>query len=1030
MCKKQTFIVSAIVLILLCALPFISAAQNRISGKIVDTDGAPVIGAAVIVKSTNDGTVTDIDGKWTINAKTDDVLSVSCVGYVPQDVNVGGRTTVDVILEVDATLLEDVVVVGYGVQKKSDITGAISSIKASDIANRSVTRVEQALQGKTAGVQMITTSGQPGSSPTIRVRGFSSNGSSDPLYVVDGLRVSDIGSIDPNTIASIEVLKDAASAAIYGAQAGNGVVLITTKTGSKGSSSITYDFQYSITDLTRIPETLNAEQTINLMKEQSPANTDDFIKLNYIDTKRWDGKSSTDWFDVAFNKGVQQRHSLSAQGANEKGSYFVSLNYLKENGIVKGDYDTFSRLTGTINADYQIKKWLKIGTTNTIERYERKSITDGGGQSNAYTILVSRVLTLTPLMADTYSPDALPDDMAVFLEEGKPLLKDENGNYYGCWLGGESVHPIVSAKANNNKAYGYNIQGTAFLDLTPVKGLVFTSKLGYRLSTSNSYLYQNRYYGSLGTSNLNANGVNRSTSSNIYYQWENFINFSRTFAKKHDLSVMAGMSYSDSNNTYIYAGVSNVMKDDPHFQDVSYAAGDATKSASGNQSYVRKLSYFGRLGYNYDNRYFIQGIFRADAADTAYLPKNNRWGYFPGVSLGWVMSNEDFFKKNDIISYVKIRGSWGQNGSISNLGGYRYSSSISQSAKGYPYDNTTDYVIAGAPNQVSNLDLKWETSEQIDLGLDLRMFRDRLSISADWFDKKTKDLIVTGTQLPMSVGNAAPPVNAGNVSNRGVELEIGWKDTVGDFYYSINGNLATLKNKVTYLDPTISDNRIYGGAQLGAIGSLTAFEVGYPVWYFYGYKVDHIDSETGEPVFADNDGIEGITAADKTYIGKPMPDFTYGITLNLGYKNFDLIVFGSGAHGNNVFSALGYSSIAYNYKYVYDRRWTPENPDNAMYARPGNSGGNNYIVSDASVYDASYFKIKQMQLGYSLPENLLRKTFLSNLRVYVSLDDFFCFTKYPGLDPEVSATATSGMGVDYGNYPNTKKIVFGVSVTF
>ena len=1020
--------IAAVMLAVLALAPSLNAQEKvRVSGQVLDETSQPMIGVGVVQKGTANGVITDIDGRYSMTAAAGSTLVFSSVGYVSQEIP-ASAVPATINMEPDRLMLEETVVVGYGVQKKSDVTGAISSVRAEDIANRTITRAEQALQGKTAGVQLISTTGQPGSTPSIRIRGFSSNGTSDPLYIVDGLRVSDIGSIDPNTIASMEVLKDAASAAIYGAQAGNGVVLITTKTGSKGKSSISYDFQYSITSLARIPQTINAQETIQMMKEQSPTVTDDYIQTEYIDKGRWDGKSSTDWFDVTFTKGIMQKHSISAMGANDKGSYFAAINYLTENGIVRGDKDTYTRLSGNINADYQITPWLKIGTTNTFEKYSRSAISDGSGQVNAYSSLISRVLTLTPLMASVYSPNALPDDMAQYLAEGKPLLTDENGNYYGCWLGGESVHPLVTAQSNDNESYGFNILGTAYANLTPFKGFVFTSKLGYRLGSSNYYSYTYKYYGSLGTSNLNNNSATRTSGSSIYYQWENYANYTHTF-NKLTLDAMAGMSYTDSDYTYTYASVSNVMKDDPHFRDVSYAAGDATKSASGNRSYSAKLSYYARLGFNYDNRYFLQGIFRADAADTAILPKENRWGFFPGVSAGWNVSNEEFFKSIRSINQLKVRASWGQNGSTGNLGSYMYSNSISQTAKGYPYGTGIEYVISGAPNQVSNPSLKWETSEQLDFGVDLRMLNNRLTVTADYFIKKTKDLIVTGTQLPMEVGNSAPPVNAGNVSNKGLELELGWKDQIGDFFYSVNANMATLKNEVTYLDPTISDNRIYGASNLGAIGSLTAFEKGYPVWYFYGYKVDHIDAESGEPVFNDVDGDGAITAADKTFIGKPMPDLTYGITLNLGYKGFDLLVFGSGAKGNSVFSALGYSSIAYNYKYVYDNRWTASNP-NAKYAKPGNSAGNNYIVSDASVYDASYFKIKQIQLGYTIPENLTRKIKMQKARVYVSLDDFFCFTDYPGLDPEVSATATSGMGVDYGNYPNTKKVVFGLNITF
>lgn len=481
------------VLFLLVGMPFLLAqSQIKVSGKVVDDFNEPMIGVSVLEKGTTNGVITDMDGNYSLSVKRGATIVYSYIGYLTQEKK-AATEVINVVMKEDTKTLDEVVVVGYGVQKKSDLTGAISSVKAEDLQNRSIPRAEQALQGKTAGVQLVNTSAKPGSSPTVRIRGFSSNGSSDPLYVVDGLRVSDLGSIDPNTIESMEVLKDAASAAIYGAQAGNGVVLVTTKKGKKGTSSITYDFQYALSNLTRTPKLINAQEAVQLMKDSNPAVDDAYIQTNYIDNLCWDGTSSTDWFDVTFNTGTTQRHSLSMQGANDKGNYFVSLNYYDENGIVRGDKDTYNRLTGNVNGSYNIKPWLRVGTTNAIEKYKTRSITDGQGQSNTYSSMIARAITLTPLMADTYAPNRLPEKMQQLLDAGTPLLTDANGNYYGCWLGGESIHPIVSTLMSNSENYGYNILGTAYVDFMPVKGLTVTSKLGYRLSNNNSYYYQYKY---------------------------------------------------------------------------------------------------------------------------------------------------------------------------------------------------------------------------------------------------------------------------------------------------------------------------------------------------------------------------------------------------------------------------------------------------------------------------------------------------------------------------------------------------------
>ena len=1025
--KRLCVRLNVLILCMMAGINFAEAQNKQITGTVTDEGGEPLVGLNVVEKGTTNGMSTTIDGKYSVSVPEGATLLFSYIGYIPQEIVVGNQNVINIRMAENTELLDEVVVVGYGVQKKSDLTGAISSVKSEDIQNRSIIRAEQALQGKTAGVQLITVSSQPGSSPTIRVRGYSSNGSSDPLYVVDGLRVADIGSIDPNNIASMEVLKDAASAAIYGAEAGNGVLLITTKTGNKGTSSMTYEFQYVGNSLARRPKLINSQEALLMSKESNPAFTDADIQ-NLITTGIWDGSSSTNWYDVAFEQSPTVRHTVNFQGGHDKGTFFLSLGSLDDDGIIKGNKDYYKRINAMLNADYDIKPWLKIGTTNIFEKWERKSITDGGGQSNVYTSMINRVMTLSPYFADTYAPDALPIVMQNQLDAGWTLLQNEKGDYYSTLGGGEQVHPLVSRDSRDAKTYGTNLMGTLFADLKPIKGLVITSKLGYRMSTSNSYSYSHDYYGATSVSNR-LNGASRSTSSTSYYQWENFINYSTLLADKHQINVMAGTAFSENDVTYVSGGVDKVMKDDPLFADVSYPAGDAVKSAGGSNTIGRKLSYFGRAGYNYENKYMLQASLRADAADLSVLPKSGRWGYFPAVSAGWTLSNESFFPAQNILNFAKLRFSWGQNGSTSNLGNYMYSSAIGNNAAGYSYyANQFLYNIASSPSQLSNPELKWETSEQIDLGIDLRFLNNRLSFTFDWFDKKTKDLIVTGSSLPFEAGNTAPPINAGNVSNKGIEIELGWKDHIGDFTYSINTNFSFLKNKVTYLDPSLSDGRIIGGASLHTGGGISAFEVGKPVWYFWGYKVDHLD-DAGNPVFVDVDNNGVYDSEDRMELGKPMPDVTYGVTLNLGWKGLDLLLFGTGASGNSIFSAMGYGTITYNMKEIYDQRWTGSNT-NAKYAKPGCLSSDIYRYSDAYIFDGSYFKIKQIQLGYTLPKTLTEKALINKMRIYASMDDWFVFTSYPGLDPEVSANSLSGMGVDYGNYPNTKKLVLGLSVTF
>ena len=1018
-------------LFLLMCVPF-ALAQNqvKVTGKVTDDLGESMIGVSILEKGTTNGVVTDIDGNYTLSVNQGATLVFSYVGYVTQEHVVSGGT-LNVTLKEDTETLDEVVVVGYGVQKKSDLTGAISSVKTADIENRTITRAEEALQGKTAGVQLVSTSAQPGSSPSIRIRGYSSNGTSDPLYVVDGLIVSDLRSIDPNNIKSMEVLKDAASAAIYGAQAGNGVVLITTKTGTKGSSSITYDFQYTINSLANRPELINSQESLSQQKEVSNTFTDQDIQ-NLIDSGIWDGQSSTDWYDVAFTNSAMQRHSVNLQGANDKGSFYLSLSNLYNDGILRGNYDTYRRLSIMLNADYNIKKWLKVGVTANYNKYTTRPISDGSSNSS-YGSMISRIMTMKPYWRSTYAHDALPAQMQGLLDSGYNLFTDENGDYYMTLGDGESVHPQVNLRKSNIKRFGNSLSGTLYANFTPFKGFTFTSRLGYRESNDNYYQYDNLFYGSSSVLNQDQNGAQRSNTSVTYYQWENFANYSTTIAQDHNLSAMLGMSFAETKTTYVQAGVDKVSKDDPLFQDVSYPAGTAAKTVAGYDNVARKLSYFGRLSYDYKNRYMAQFSMRADAADSSILPMNNRWGYFPSVSAGWVLSNEKFFQDNNNtpVTFVKLRASWGQNGSTSNLGNYSYSNSLTSNSIGYSYYTTQMiYASLARPNQVANNELKWETSEQLDLGFDVRAFNDRFTLGFDWYKKKTKDLIVSEITIPFEVGNSSAPLNAGSVENQGFEIELGWKDKPNkDFSYSVNANLATLKNKVTHLDSRVSNGRIEGATRIAGYGSITAFEVGHPVWYFRGYEVDHLDDK-GAPVYVDQDNNGSIDDEDRVEIGKPMPDFTFGLTASFNYKDFDFLIFGSGSIGNDAFMAYEYHDISYTLKELYDQRWTADGSTNRKYAAPTQTGVDKYAMSDAYVFDASYFRIKQIQLGYTLPQNLTRKAFIDKCRLYVSLDDFFTFTSYPGIDPEVSASATSGMGVDFGNYPTTKKVVFGLSVTF
>jgi TonB-linked SusC/RagA family outer membrane protein len=1012
---------SSILMMLMALFMSITSFAQGIKGTVIDENGEPVIGATVAEKSNpKNATITDFDGNFTVNVNAGKIIQITYIGYETQETAAKNGMTIK--LRPDNKVLDEVVVVGYGVQKKSSVTGAISQVKPEDMENRTIANAQQALQGKTSGVQIIQSSAAPGSSPTIRVRGYSSNSSSEPLFVVDGVRLGDISGIDPSTIASMEILKDAASAAIYGAEAGNGVVLITTKKGKPGQGKISYDFMFTDESLARIPKMLNSEQYIQYMDEGN------IFTKDYL-LKNWDGVTNTAWTDVAFNHGHMQKHALSFTGGNERGNYYLSLAYLNNNGIVKGDADVYKRLTATINSEYKIKDWLKVGTTNQIEKYDVRSVSS----NNEYGSLLTSILMLDPLTPDTYTAENLPYQMVNAQANGKQLLQDENGNYYAVskFYAGEQYHPMIMRDNGLSKNQGFNINGSIYGDFTPAKGLTITSRFGYRLAGSNNSSTSLPFYGN-GVQSRDFLDFSAGSSTSIYYQWENFANYMKTFGG-HTVTAMVGMSFQKStsnnvNGSLTANGEDALKKNDPLFYYLNYANASATKGVSGETNESTKYSYFGRLSYDFMGRYLLQASLRADAADLSKLSKKTRWGYFPAVSVGWTLSEEKFFAPlKSWFDSLKFRASWGQNGSLSALGGYSYSTDMALGGL-YPFSSGINYTQAAAPSTMGNDDLKWETSEQLNFGFDGILLGGRMTFGVDYFIKKTKDLLVWGTTPSLIIGGSTSPMNAGNVENKGFEFELGWRDHIGDFNYSIRGNLSTLSNKVTYIDPSITR---LSGSNFHTY-TITYFEKGYPVYYFRGYKFAGIDKETGNPTFEDLDGDGKVSDGDLTCIGDAIPDFTYGITLTAAYKGIDLTVFGTGSYGNQIFNCINRPDYAASNRLkevFYDNRWTAENK-NGTVPRAGANDMDKYACSSAMVYDGSFFKIKQIQLGYTLPKSLINKVFLSHARIYASLDDFFTFSKYPGFDPEAATNATSGMGIDKGGYPTSKKVVLGLNIEF
>ncbi len=1032
MVKQLLLKAVAAILLLAATSPGLFAQNHPIKGTVTDANGAPIIGASVfVVGDTSTGAVTDVNGRFTLSVPSEANINVSCIGYASKVIPTEGKTDFNIVLEEDNEFLEETVVIGYGVQKKSDVTGAVASVRSEDLVNRSSENAALALQGKAAGVTVLNSSGAPGAGSDIRVRGYSSNSSNiGPLLIVDGLKVSSIQYLDPSMIESMEILKDAASAAIYGAEAGNGVVLITTKSGSSSDGQVFYNFQVTRNSLGKKAHVLNAEEYINFMTE-----AEQFTREDLANIYGYNGKTDTNWADVVFNPSFTYQHTIGVQGSNDRSKYFVTIANYNSDGIVVGKKDTYKRLSAQVNAEYKIKKWLTVGTNTSFEKYDTQSVGEHSEYSGSSLLGATIMDPLTPVVYENESE--LSAGMKDAIAKGIQVYKNADGKYYATskLVESDAANPLMFIDRSQAKNTGINVRGTMFANFMPLKGLVYTSRFGFRLGQNYSSDYQDPYYAN-AKAHSETYKVSSTTSNSRYYQWENFANYTFNLAK-NNFGLMAGMSFI-KNETFSNGG--SITGEDPltgyadNFRYIAYGNGTETKTLSGGvPGTSTSIAYFGRLTWNYDNRYNFQANFRADAFDSSKLSKANRWGYFPSFSAGWTISNEHFFKDNvsdHSVSLLKLRASWGRNGNISVLSEYPYTASIALNGQKYQYSLTDKTFQTGsAPSGYANPDLTWETSEQMDFGLDARFLDNRLTLGADYYLKKTKDLLVP--IKPVSeIGVSRVTVNAGSVENKGLEFELGWKDNIGGFRYSVNGNIATLDNKVTYLDPTVG--RI-PGATFSNFELITYFEEGYPVWYMRGYQYEGVDPETGKGKYKDVNNDGEVTSADLDNVGSGMPKATFGLTINLGYKNWDFTLFGNGVAGNDIYSCVYRTEHPRinSLEYFYNERWTASNHNSKFPSSKELSLDNKFWGSTANLFDGSYFKIKQIQLGYSFPRHILQKTGLANLRMFASLDDFFVFTKYPGFDPETASSGNvNSLGFDKGSYPTSRKAVFGVNLSF
>lgn len=1035
-------------------------AQNiQVKGTVVgDSDNEPLPGVNVVLKgSTGVGTITDLDGNFTLSVPADAILSISYIGYKSQEVAVNGQASLRISLQEDSETLDEVVVVGYGVQKKSVVTAAISKVSAEDLNLTKPSRVEDALKGKVSGVQITQSSGQPGSDSKVRIRGIGSTGSSDPLYIVDGMAIEGgINYLNPTDIASVEILKDAASAAIYGARAANGVVLVTTKSGASGKTTINYDFSYGWQNPWKKRAILDAKEYMTLMNEKY---VNDGGAPMYSAAEIAAAGKGTDWQDEVFNYDAPiQQHQVSINGGNDKIQYFLSLGYFNQEGIIGGNFgkSNYERWSVRTNSTYTVFEEKNRNFLNTLKLgvnigYSRG--TNTGIETNTeYGSVLGSALAFSPIIPVYMSED-----------EGKAFLAAHptaitNGNRVFSSPEGyqEICNPLAilyrpESSVNNEDKF----VASFWAELNLLPGLTFKSSYGADLAFWGNDSYTMQYYQS-GMRHNDQSSVSSSMNRGYKWQVENVLTYNKTFAEKHNLTVVLGQSASK----YTYRNVGGTRYDlidtDPLKANLDAALGDRNLDrawgGTGGYEYSALASYFGRLDYNYNERYMAQFTLRRDGS--SHFGPNHKWANFPAVSLGWNVWNEPYLEnlKPNWFDSMKIRFSWGKNGNES-IGNFRYLA-LMDSGQNYYFgggysvkDNSKGGVMSygGSPAALANPLIKWEESEQIDLGVDMRFLNQRLTFGFDYYKKKTNGML-KDLPIPSYVGQSAPMSNLGDMENWGLEFELGWKDDIKDFSYFVNANLSYAKNKLISLG-NASGEENYENAAAAGVGDFVHGKNG-EVWpYFYGMKTDGIiqnqaeadeynskygeQAQPGDVRFVDLNDDGSIDDLDRTKIGKGMPDWTFGFTLGAEWKGFDLNVFFQGSIGNDVFDISQRGDVPrMNMPTWFLDRWIGEGSSNKIPRMTAANPNKNWRSSDLYVKDGSYLRLKNIQLGYTLPKKLTTKVSIQRLRVYVAAENLLTVTGYDGFDPELASGNYTTIGVDKGIYPQSRTISVGANVTF
>jgi TonB-dependent starch-binding outer membrane protein SusC len=1023
-------------------------AQQTITGVVTDPGKEGIPGVSILIKGTTSGTITQVDGSYSLSANEDAVLVFSFIGYDSQEVQVNGRSLINITMASSFTDLDEVVVVGYGVQKKKLVTGATAHVRGDVLESRNVTSPLQALQGQAAGVNIVSRSGQPGEGMRVTIRGLGTIGNAGPLYIVDGVTTGGIDHLSPTDIESIDVLKDAASAAIYGSRAANGVVLVTTKKGKVGHAQISFDAFYGLQNVPKKIEMLNARDYGMIINEQwvnsggSPTQLP--FDVNNLPAYTKNGVANTNWMDEMFvENAVMENYSISATGGTEQTTYSMSLSYTGHEGIVGGkNLSNYERYNARFNSENKLYDGrVRIGQNLTLSYVEKNGVQVGDQYGNS----LRGAFNVSPLLP-------MYDDNGNFFNTASKEIVDQNNNTY--WNDQEVNPYAMMVMGNQNLENQQKVIGDVYAEIDIFSGLKFRTTLGVDFNTSERRVYTPIYQLSLFEEEKFDKASQR-MSKNLAWNFDNILSYDLTVGD-NKFDFMTGMATRQYNGSWMYGSNSDIAFNSFEHSWLDNATNQewAKLSLEGAPDAEDKLlSYFGRVQYNYAETYMVNTTFRADGSSK--FAKSNRWGYFPSVSLGWVLTNEAFMENMvGYVNFLKFRASWGQNGNQS-ISAFQYMAPIKFTQATYAFGDEEGVSTNGAyPNRLANENVKWETSEQLNFGFDANFLNNALVVNFDWYKKSTIDWLVIAP-ISATAGTDAPYINGGNVVNTGVELALSYNRQFRDFNYSVSVNGAYNINEVQNI-PT-EDGIIHGipNSLYANSGEFYRAATGYPIGYFWGLKTDglfqtiaevqsHVNSEgrviqpsarPGDVRYVDQDGDGRITDTDKVMVGNPNPDFIYGMSFSCNYKAFDFYFNANGVHGNDIVQSYrNHTNRHSNYTTAILDRWTGPGTSNKI---PRVTNGNvNYIqFSDLFVQDGSYLRLSNVTIGFDVAKVMDMRAF-SKFRVYASVQNLYTFTSYNGMDPEIGYGFDNGetdkfsSGIDLGFYPNPRTVLFGVNVNF